>query len=196
MKPRVILPVQALLVVGLLSACLHAQNVGIGTSNPDPSARLHISDNARGLLIPNVALTANNASGPVTNPATSLLVYNTNPAGTGATAVTPGFYYWNGSQWVRLMDMSTATPYPRLVGFLEVDNTVPVTKNNVPYGWTPVPYTSSTNNMEITVNVNDPTEVYLVAYTYRVQSGTGAYKWSGIRIIVRPRDLSMEMAVI
>jgi len=96
------LPVQALLVVGLLSAVLHAQNVGIGTANPDPSARLHIEDNARGLLIPNVALTSTNVAAPVTGPATSLLVYNTNTAGTGATAVTPGFYYWDGSQWVRL----------------------------------------------------------------------------------------------
>jgi len=105
MKPRVVLPVQALLVVGLLSAGLHAQSVGIGTANPDPSARLHISDNARGLLIPNVALTATDVAAPVTSPATSLLVYNTNnTAGTGATAVTPGFYYWDGSQWVRLAD--------------------------------------------------------------------------------------------
>jgi len=103
MKPRVILLVQALLVVGLLSAGLHAQSVGIGTANPDPSARLHISDNARGLLIPNVALTATNVAAPVTGPATSLLVYNTNTAGAGATAVSPGFYYWDGTKWVRLL---------------------------------------------------------------------------------------------
>jgi len=104
MTTRRTLAVQALLVVGLLSACLQAQSVGIGTANPDPSARLHISDNARGLLIPNVALTATNVAAPVTSPATSLLVYNTATAGAGATAVTPGFYYWDGSQWVRLAD--------------------------------------------------------------------------------------------
>jgi hypothetical protein len=103
MKPTRTLPLQALLVVGLLSAGLHAQSVGIGTATPDPSARLHIEDNARGLLIPNVALSATNVAAPVTGPATSLLVYNTNTAGAGATAVTPGFYYWDGSQWVRLL---------------------------------------------------------------------------------------------
>ena len=102
MKPTKTLPLQALLVVGLLSAGLQAQSVGIGTSSPHSSARLHIEDNARGLLIPNVALTSTNAAAPVTSPATSLLVYNTNTAGSGATAVSPGFYYWNGSQWVRL----------------------------------------------------------------------------------------------
>jgi len=104
MTTRGTLAVQALLVVGLLSAGLQAQSVGIGTATPHPSARLHISDNARGLLIPNVALTATNVATPVTSPATSLLVYNTATAGTGATAVTPGFYYWDGSQWVRLAD--------------------------------------------------------------------------------------------
>jgi hypothetical protein len=103
MTTRRVLAVQALLVVGLLSAGLHAQNVGIGTANPDPSARLHIEDNVRGLLIPRVALQATDVAAPVTNPATSLLVYNTATAGAGATAVSPGFYYWDGSQWVRLL---------------------------------------------------------------------------------------------
>jgi len=93
MTTRRILAVQALLVVGLLSACLHAQNVGIGTNNPHSSARLHIEDNARGLLIPNVALNGTNDVTTVPGPANSLLVYNTNTAGTGATAVTRGFYY-------------------------------------------------------------------------------------------------------
>jgi hypothetical protein len=103
MKPTRTLPFQALLVVGLLSAGLHAQSVGIGTATPDPSARLHIEDNARGLLIPNVTLSATDLATPVSSPATSLLVYNTNTAGSGPTAVSPGFYYWNGSQWVRLL---------------------------------------------------------------------------------------------
>jgi len=102
MKTTRTLPVQALLVVGLLSACLHAQSVGIGTSNPHSSARLHIEDNARGLLIPNVALNGTNDVTTVSGPATSLLVYNTATT-TGPTAVLPGFYYWDGSQWVRLL---------------------------------------------------------------------------------------------
>ena len=86
----------------LLGANLLAQNVGIGTNTPDASARLHIVDPNRGIIIPNVALTATNASGPVTSPATSLLVYNTATAGTAPNNVWSGFYYWNGSSWVRL----------------------------------------------------------------------------------------------
>jgi hypothetical protein len=125
MKTARPLSVQALFVVGLIFAGLQAQNVGIGTATPHPSARLHISDNARGLLIPNVALTATNAHGPVTSPATSLLVYNTATT-TGPTAVSPGFYYWDGNQnrWVRLMDMSKDGPAWLLTGNAGTDPAV------------------------------------------------------------------------
>jgi hypothetical protein len=104
MKTARTFPCQALLVVGFLLACLHAQSVGIGTATPHPLARLHISDNARGLLIPNVALSATNVVAPVTGSATSLHVYNTARRVPLPYNVTPGFYYWDGSQWVRLAD--------------------------------------------------------------------------------------------
>lgn len=79
-----------------------AQNVGINSSGaaPNASAMLDIVSSSSGLLIPRVALTALNAAGPVTSPATSLLVYNTATAGTTPNAVTPGFYYWDGAKWV------------------------------------------------------------------------------------------------
>jgi hypothetical protein len=82
----------------LFGANLLAQNVGIGTNTPNASAKLDIVDSNRGLLIPRVSLSGTNVWGPVTNPATSLLVYNTAIAGD----VWPGFYYWNGTKWVRL----------------------------------------------------------------------------------------------
>ena len=81
--------------------------VGIGTATPHTSALLHVNANNRGILIPNVPLTATNAAGPVATPQTSLLVYNTATASAGATAVTPGFYYNAGTtaapNWRRLM---------------------------------------------------------------------------------------------
>jgi len=51
-----------------------AQSVGIGTSTPDPSARLDVSDNQRGILIPRLTTAQRNA---ITTPARSLLIYNT-----------------------------------------------------------------------------------------------------------------------
>lgn len=85
----------------LMSGIVSAQNVGIGTNTPNASAKLDIVDANRGLLIPRVALTATNAATPITSPSTSLLVYNTATAGTAPNNVTPGFYYWSGTAWVR-----------------------------------------------------------------------------------------------
>ena len=81
-----------------------SQNVGIGTATPNASAKLHIVDPNRGLLIPNVSLGNVSATAPVTAPATGLLVYNTNGAVTGGNGT--GFYYWSGSQWLKLITAS------------------------------------------------------------------------------------------
>ncbi|MCX8112666.1 MAG: hypothetical protein N3E49_05655 [Bacteroidia bacterium] len=90
--------------IGLLvGVFLQGQGVGIGTALPDPSARLHIEDNQRGLLIPRLGLSARNVAAPVVNPAFGLLVFNTATAGAGSNRVWPGFYWWNGSEWVRLL---------------------------------------------------------------------------------------------
>ncbi|RYE36866.1 MAG: hypothetical protein EOP42_01765 [Sphingobacteriaceae bacterium] len=98
-----------LLTFVLISKIASAQNVGISSSNsftPDASAALDVSFTNKGLLVPRVALTASNAAGPITSPATSLLVYNTATAGTSPNNVIPGYYYWSGSAWIML---STST---------------------------------------------------------------------------------------
>ena len=66
------------LTILFISTTLFAQNVGIGTNNPDPSAKLHIEDNARGILIPKVNLTGYTTAAPVVSPVEGLLIYNTN----------------------------------------------------------------------------------------------------------------------
>jgi len=88
----------------MLTTTSYAQNVGIGTNAPDASAKLDIESTDKGVLIPRLSLSATNIAAPVAAPATSLLVYNNATAGAGATAVTPGYYYWDGVQWVRLRD--------------------------------------------------------------------------------------------
>ena len=93
----------------LLATTLLQAQVGIGTNSPNASAQLDVSSTAKGFLPPRVALQGTNdaqlasPSPTIANPATGLLVYNTATAGSGATEVTPGFYYYNGSAWVRLM---------------------------------------------------------------------------------------------
>ncbi len=82
-------------------------NVGINTT-PSNAAILDVNANNRGIRIPNVALVARNNNAPIgAGIVNSLLVYNTATAATGANAVTPGHYYWTGTEWVRLIDTVT-----------------------------------------------------------------------------------------
>jgi len=76
--------------------------VGIGTATPNASALLDLTSTNKGFLPPRVALTAANAAGPISSPATGLLIYNTASTGTYPNQVTPGYYYWNGTLWTRV----------------------------------------------------------------------------------------------
>lgn len=72
--------------------------VGIGTTSPDASASLEITDNTKGILTPRMTLTERNG---ILTPATGLLIYQTNNS--------PGFYYYNGTAWVSLASASWST---------------------------------------------------------------------------------------
>ncbi|MCX7696734.1 MAG: hypothetical protein N2Z72_03445 [Bacteroidales bacterium] len=75
------------------------QNVGIGDLIfvPDPSALLELRSTSKGLLIPRVSLQSTTDIITVPTPAEGLLIYNI----ATINNVTPGFYYWNGTEWVR-----------------------------------------------------------------------------------------------
>lgn len=89
---------------------LFSQNVAINSTGtaPNASAMLDVQSNNKGILIPRVALTGTNDATTVPSPANWLMVFNTNTAGTGTTAVSPGTYYWDGSKWVRLVGSEDA----------------------------------------------------------------------------------------
>ena len=73
-------------------------NVGIGTT-PTGSSILDMSSiTNKAIEAPNVALSATNVA-TIATPATGALVYNTASASSGATAVYPGYYYWDGAAW-------------------------------------------------------------------------------------------------
>lgn len=73
---------------------------------------LEISSLDKGLLIPRISLTATNNSSPISSPSISLLIYNTATVGSGITAVSPGYYYWEGSQWLKLSTSVASTGAP------------------------------------------------------------------------------------
>ena len=90
-----------LFIIGLVALIpdTYAQNVGINEDNsqPNESAMLDIKSENKGLLVPRVELVDVDSATPVSNPATGLLIYNC------ASFVGTGFYYWNGSKWIKLI---------------------------------------------------------------------------------------------
>jgi hypothetical protein len=99
----------------LISLCfskLNAQNVAINStgSAANSSAMLDVQSSTKGLLIPQVSLTSPGAAAPLTSPANSLLVYNTNASLNGGK----GYYYNAGTSgtpnWIKLVTVdSTGT---------------------------------------------------------------------------------------
>lgn len=78
----------------LLITSIHitqAQNVGIGTSTPNPSAMLDVSSTTKGFLPPRMSTAQRIA---ISNPANSLVVYDTD---------LNGFWFYNGTAWKNLV---------------------------------------------------------------------------------------------
>jgi len=96
-----------------------AQNVGINDDNsaPDQSAMLDIKSSDKGLLIPRVQLDDMNTTDPVTNPANGLLIY-----ANSTSSEDEGFYYWNGSKWVKLITTTGTGDIPNLQDVLNEGN--------------------------------------------------------------------------
>ena len=78
---------------------IHASgSVGIDNAVPNPSASLDLGATNKGLLVNRVALSSTtDVSTMAATPPVGLLVFNTR----NVNDVTQGFYYYNGSRWVR-----------------------------------------------------------------------------------------------
>jgi len=89
----------------------NAQNVGVAINAngaaPHSSSMLDINATNKGLLIPRVNLSDLTDNTTITTPAAGLLVYNEAASGTAPNNVTPGFYFWEGSNWSRLNNSSS-----------------------------------------------------------------------------------------
>lgn len=78
-------------------------NVAIGNNaTANPAAILDVASSSKGVLLPRVGLTSITDVITVASPVNGLTVFNTATAGTAPNNVTPGYYYWNGSRWVKL----------------------------------------------------------------------------------------------
>jgi len=99
----------AMLLLLLCAVAVVNAQQGFGTNTPDASAVVDMTATNKGVLIPRVALTGTTDAITIPSPATNLLVFNTATAGTSPNNVTPGFYYWNSTAWVRLLNMGDNT---------------------------------------------------------------------------------------
>ena len=74
--------------------------VGIGTTSPNADALLDVDATTTngGILLPRIALTNTSSPSPLSADVAGMIVYNT--ANTGD--VSPGFYYNDGTDWIRL----------------------------------------------------------------------------------------------
>ncbi len=87
-------------------------SVGIGTNTPNINALLEVNATNKGLLLPRVALKATNNAAPITVHVAGMVVYNTATAGSGTTAVVPGYYYNDGTQWNQLLSVGNSPGVP------------------------------------------------------------------------------------
>lgn len=98
---------QILFLLLLIATPVFGQ-VGVNTTNPDPSSMLDISATNKGVLVPRVSLpnvTTTMLDGTNTA-ATGLLIWNTNAATTGGNGV--GFYFFNGTQWIPITQTASS----------------------------------------------------------------------------------------
>lgn len=88
----------------LLAGWIGKSQVGINTISPDSDSDLTLGSTDKGLLLNRVNLTGTANATPLVNHVSGMVVYNTATAGD----VTPGYYYNNGSQWIRIEDTDTS----------------------------------------------------------------------------------------
>lgn len=99
-------------LLAFLFALNAASQVVIGEKSADNGAIFQLTDSNKGLMIPKVALTSRNDVTTITPVAVEgLWVYNTATAGSGLDSVTPGFYFWDSTKWVRIYNEGFTTQF-------------------------------------------------------------------------------------
>ena len=88
------------------------QKIGDNPTIINPNAALQVDSASKGFLLPRLALTATNNFAPLTAHVEGMTVYNTATAGSAPNNVTPGYYYNDGFQWVRIATGADAKTEP------------------------------------------------------------------------------------
>lgn len=101
------------LVIMLTSSSVSLAQVTIGSSyEPNPNALLDLQENSdnnstKGLLLPRVSLSSTTSFSPLLAHVAGMTVYNI----ATTSDVTPGYYYNDGTKWIKLFaEVSSVTP--------------------------------------------------------------------------------------
>lgn len=109
-----------------------------GNGVPNPNAMLDVESSNKGFLPPRVELEATDQADPLTSftAAAGITVYNIATKGSGNTAVSPGYYYNDGTKWIRLVNdaengLHTQTGTVKLGGELTENTTIATTTHDL-----------------------------------------------------------------
>jgi hypothetical protein len=98
----------AVLITALINLTSKAQT-GIGTRSPNSNSILDLSSTNKGLLLPRVELTSTTSFLPLTAHVSGMIIYNTATTTTGSNDVTPGYYFNDGTKWVRAINTASSS---------------------------------------------------------------------------------------
>ena len=170
------------MIIGGMAVTKAQVNIG-STAAPNSDAMLQVTSTNKGLLLPNIALTATNAASPLSAFVAGMTVYNTATAGTSPNNVTPGYYYSDGTQWIKIASSASSVNIYNSDGTLTGNRTVTMGANNLVFNGT---------GGNVGVNNTSPTSSVSIngslAAKYNSGSSTSAitlaatdyfYNWSG-----------------
>ena len=118
--------IYTLLIILFTATQIQAQ-IGIGTTTPDASAALDITNSTKGVLIPRMTEAERDA---ISTPATGLLIYQTDNS--------PNFYHYNGFGWIPfggggsgwdILGNSGTNPGANMLGTTDAQDLVIATNN-------------------------------------------------------------------
>lgn len=105
-----------LFLLMFLHAVTASSQVVLGDNSIDNGAIFQLTSTDKGLMIPKVALTSRTDVTTITpSLVEGLWVYNTANAGSGLDTVSPGFYFWDSSNWVKIYNEGYTVQFEQTV---------------------------------------------------------------------------------
>jgi len=115
----------AVLAMGISLSGQAQMKMGNNPTTVNANAVLELETTNKGLLLPRIALTGTNLTAPLSAHVAGMSVYNTATAGTPPYNVTPGYYYNDGAQWLKITSEECAANSYSVINELNTPPGVP-----------------------------------------------------------------------